>query len=433
MRTFTKSFPMAIGLIIAIFFVANNVSQAQLHIRIQASFYSDALDDVKKVDVYLPADYYVDTAQDYATIYYLHGAGGNQGSGTPYANLYYALHMQNTSITSPPAIIVCPDGSAPPYQGSCYLNSSLYGNYEDFIMQDVINFVETNFRASSDKNFRMICGFSMGGIASARFGVGYPEMFRASFPYSGFPAVPDTTLEAWKDLYYAENGNYVPLNNPGNYSQLLLTICGGLSPNMNNPPLYVDFPFDTLGLMVDSVVDRWRQFDASRKVKDLPKEDELAWFLGCGTSDEMMTYPCYLQFMDSLDAYEIGYDSHFFEGGHVYNYETWASGFHWMDSIINHSFLNVGIPYIQKTSGQLALYPNPVSDVLNIEYPQDANGEASICIMDQFGRMVAKIPSNSRQAGISTARWDMANFPAGIYFCRLIAGNKVYTSKFVKK
>jgi len=210
-------------------------------------------------------------------------------------------------------------------------------------------------------------------------------------------------------------------------------MCGGLSPNMDNPPLYVYFPFDTMGVFVDSVVNCWRQFDASRKVKDLPKEDELAWFLGCGTTDEMMTYPAYLQFMDSLDAYEIGYDTHFFEGGHVYNYQTWAAGFHWMDSIINHSFLNVGIPYIQKAPGQLVLYPNPVSDKLNIEYPLDATDEVSICIMDQFGRMVAKIPANSRQAGISTASWDMTNYPAGIYFCKLIAGNKVYTSKFVKK
>ena len=75
MKTFTKS----ILIMVAIFFVASNVSQAQLHIRIQASFYSDALDDVKNVDVYLPVDYYVNTEQDYACIYYLHGGGGDQG------------------------------------------------------------------------------------------------------------------------------------------------------------------------------------------------------------------------------------------------------------------------------------------------------------------------------------------------------------------
>jgi hypothetical protein len=81
----------------------------------------------------------------------------------------------------------------------------------------------------------------------------------------------------------------------------------------------------------------------------------------------------------------------------------------------------------------LALYPNPISDVLNIQYPRDAGAEASIYIMDQFGRMLTEIPTNSRQAGMSTANWDMSNFPAGVYFCKLIAGNKVYTSKFVKK
>ncbi len=432
MKSFTKSFPIAIGIMAALFLMAGNVSQAQLYIKIQATIYSDTLGVEKNVDVYLPADYYQNPDQEYATIYYLHGAGGNQNEGTTYANNYYFLHSQNTTITSPPAIMVCPDGSSPPYMGSAYVNSSLYGNYEDYIMQDIINFVETNFRASSDKNFRMICGTSMGGFASARFGVEYPEMFRASFPFIGFPAIPDTLLEAWKNLYYNENSTYVPLNNSGYYTQLLLTMCGGLSPNMDNPPLYVDFPFDTLGVWVDSLVNKWRQFDASRKVKNLPKEDELAWFLGCGTTDEMMTYPGYLQFMDSLGAYAIGYDTHFFEGGHEYNYQTWVAGFHWMDSIINRSFLSVGIDAMQTRQSHVALYPNPVSDMLNIEIPHDAFGEASIYIMDQFGRKVVETNSNL-QAGSSTATFDMTHYPAGIYLVKLIAGNKVYTSKFVKK
>ncbi len=39
---------------------------AQNHIRINASFYSPALDMVKPITVFLPADYYVNTHQQYA-------------------------------------------------------------------------------------------------------------------------------------------------------------------------------------------------------------------------------------------------------------------------------------------------------------------------------------------------------------------------------
>ena len=55
--------------------------KASMHnqfIKIDASFYSEMLDEVKYIDIYLPADYYVNPEQHYATIYYLHGASGDQ-------------------------------------------------------------------------------------------------------------------------------------------------------------------------------------------------------------------------------------------------------------------------------------------------------------------------------------------------------------------
>ena len=57
---------------------------------------------------------------------------------------------------------------------------------------------------------------------------------------------------------------YIPTVNKQHITQLLLTMCGGLSPNMSNPPCYVDFPFDTLGNLVDTVFDKWYHYDFSR-------------------------------------------------------------------------------------------------------------------------------------------------------------------------
>ena len=262
--------------------------EAQNYIRLSASFSSEALNEVKKFNIFLPPDYYVNPEQQYATIYYLHGANGDQNSGSTSAIWYYNLHGEDTTITSPPAIFVCPDGSCEPYSGSGWMNSTLYGAYEDYFIQDVIGFVESNFRAYPHKNFRTLTGMSMGGYGSFRFSVNYPEMFRACVPQSGFPSIPDTLLNTWKELYYNENGSYVPTIGNGFNTQLLLTMCGGFSPNMANPPCYVDFPFDTLGNWVDTVLNRWYQNDLSRKVKDLPDEQELSWFMICGTEDYMM-------------------------------------------------------------------------------------------------------------------------------------------------
>ena len=43
--------------------------------------------EVKNIDVYLPADYYANPDQQYAVIYYLHGATQNQNPALSFANL----------------------------------------------------------------------------------------------------------------------------------------------------------------------------------------------------------------------------------------------------------------------------------------------------------------------------------------------------------
>jgi len=420
------------GIIILVVLTISTLYSQPLYIRIDDQFYSQSLDQLKMIDVFVPANYYDNPDQEYAVIYYLHGGGGNQNSSNNYAHHYYTLHNQNPNITSPPAIFVGPDGSCPPYLGSDYVNSELYGNYEDFIIQDVISYIEQNYRAIPHKNFRLITGTSMGGFGTANLSTRHPEKFRAAFPYIGFPAIPDTLLETWKELYYLENGNYIPNYGTGINTNLLLTMAGGLSPNMNNPPYYVDFPFDTAGVWVDSVLQRWYEHDASRKVKDLPSEHELAWFLGCGTTDYMCTYPAYLQLADSLDFYGIGYSTHFFNGGHIFYLPAWTDGVNWMDSIINHSFLTVDITNPGKTQNHLSIYPNPVSDIINISFQIEEPGILNITLYDQHGRQVAIISASYREKGAHKIAWQLSAQPAGVYFIRMKTVSDVNTTMILK-
>jgi len=425
-----KNLTLLISVSLLCGFVSN--IKAQSFIKLDVSFYSEILEEVKYVDIYLPADYYVNLEQQYATIYYLHGASGNQNTGNTDALWYYNLHYEDTTISSPPAIFVCPDGSSEPYLGSCWMNSALYGSYEDYFIQDVIGFVEENFRAFPHKNFRSLVGLSMGGYGSARFSVKYPEMFRACVPCSGFPAMPDTLLNAWKNLYYIDNGSYVPTISNAVNTQLLLTICGGLSPNMSNPPCYVDFPFDTMGNWVDTVLNRWYQNDLSRKVKDLPDEHELSWFLICGTQDYMVTYPAYQVFMDSLDTYGIGYDYNFFEGGHVWHPESWMMAIHWLDSIIDLSYQTMEIPVYRQIFDQFAVYPNPASDLLTISYQLNEGGMIQMSIFNIYGQQMETAKNEFQPAGENRVLWNISTYPQGVYFCCLQVENEMITKKIIK-
>ncbi len=404
------------------------------YMKLDASFYSQALDEVKKVDIYLPTDYYENLEQEYAVIYFLHGGGGNQNSGAQRASIYYSMYSQDTTISSPPAIFVCPDGSCEPYLGSLWVNSVLYGNYEDFVVHDLITFIETNFRAFSDKNFRIITGTSMGGFGSSWLSVNHTDKFRACFPFiSAFISLPDTTLNTWRNMCYDQNGSYNLNYNAGFETRAFFTAAGAWSPNMEIEPYNVEIPFDTLGNWVDTIVDKWYQFDVARKVKNLPKENELAWFLGCGTTDYMITYPAYQVFMDSLDFYDIAYDHYYFEGGHVFDPDTWVAGCHWMDSIINYSYQTMGVEIIKIEESTFNLYPNPARQTLNISFSTSEPKTASIIIFNQMGQKLKTIKLGNVTLGNHEIAVDISILENGIYFLQLQVEKSIITKKFIKQ
>jgi len=408
-------------------------SHAQQYIRIDTSFYSAILNEEKMVDVYIPGDYYQNPGQQYAVIYFLHGAGGNHNSGVQPAMHYYLQHFQDTTITSPPAIFVCMDGSCLPYKGSFYVNSVLYGDYEDYVMQDVIGFIQSGFRVINDKAFRFICGVSMGGSGTAWLSVNYPEMFRAAFPYIGFLSVTDTTMNNWRNLVYLENGSYNLNYNAGPMTQLFFTGCGAFSPNLNIPPYYIEIPFDTLGNWVDTVLTKWDTFDCSRYVKELPDANELSWFLGCGTLDVMCTYPTYQVFMDSLDFYGIDYDTCFFPGDHILHTPTWKAGMHWMDSIINQSFIiHVDVNNLSDPTIQASLFPNPADESCQLTFTLDQPASVRVDILNASGGIVRKSDLGIQSSGEHTKHLDIRNLASGIYICKLQAGDQTVVMRLIK-
>ena len=78
---------------------------------------------------------------------------------------------------------------------------------------------------------------------------------------------------------------------------------------------------------------------------------------------------------------------------------------------------------------QFVLYPNPVQDVLNIEYPITSNSDIhKLEVIGIDGKNILyEIPTNGKFSLLVTA------LSKGIYFCRFNNGNKVTTTKFIKQ
>ena len=75
----------------------------------------------------------------------------------------------------------------------------------------------------------------------------------------------------------------------------------------------------------------------------------------------------------------------------------------------------------------LRLYPNPVNNILHIEYTGKQSKEVTIEILDLQGRVLQSCSFQNRKAIM-----DISNLNVGIYICRLYGNSEVIVRKFIK-
>jgi S-formylglutathione hydrolase FrmB len=73
-------------------------------------------------------------------------------------------------------ILVCVDMTTP-LGSSWYVNSPVTGNWEDFMIQELVPYMDANFKTLPNRNSRGIAGDFMGGYGAIRFDMKYPGAF----------------------------------------------------------------------------------------------------------------------------------------------------------------------------------------------------------------------------------------------------------------
>lgn len=133
-----------------------------------------------KYSIYLPAGY-DQTNRSYPVLYLLHGYSDDETGWTQFGEVQAIADKSIASGEAPSMIIVMPDAGV-----TWYLNS--YDNktrYEDFLVSELIPFIEANYRARPKKEFRAVAGLSMGGYGTLLLATKHPELFAAAAPLSG--------------------------------------------------------------------------------------------------------------------------------------------------------------------------------------------------------------------------------------------------------
>jgi enterochelin esterase family protein len=144
------------------------------------SYQSRALGRRRGLQVYTPPEYEKDTRARYPVLYLFHGSGDNEATWSVLGRAHMIVDNLLAQGKAQPMIVVMPDGHAAPPQPPGTAPEGRLRNTEAFqrdLLEDIIPFVEANYRVRADAAHRAIVGLSMGGGQSLTIGLNHPGLF----------------------------------------------------------------------------------------------------------------------------------------------------------------------------------------------------------------------------------------------------------------
>jgi S-formylglutathione hydrolase FrmB len=140
--------------------------------------WSPSLQERRDLLVYLPPGF--DPCRQYPLMIWLHGINQDEQAFVN-AGLLEDIDAAIACGRLPPLVITVPDGSL---RGRAtlvktnplFLNSDA-GNFEDYIVHDVWDFVTSHYPVRPEREAHVLAGFSGGGGAAYRLGIKYRERF----------------------------------------------------------------------------------------------------------------------------------------------------------------------------------------------------------------------------------------------------------------
>jgi len=219
--------------------------------------------EYRKVSVYLPPGYDQNGTASYPVIYMLSDVNGtNEGWAqlSPNANLMEIIDKLIKSGGIKPMIMVFPDGKNK--LGGCwYTNSPVTGNWEDFVVNDVVKYIDQNYRTLPFAVSRGIAGKGMGGYGALKLATKHPDVF--STVYSLNALVDFETIISheyiWKSNFTnALQAKGYPVDDA--FANQLLAMAVAFSPDMFNPTKG-KLPKTESGEIVASVRQQWLEQD----------------------------------------------------------------------------------------------------------------------------------------------------------------------------
>ncbi|MCB1020036.1 MAG: alpha/beta fold hydrolase, partial [Acidobacteria bacterium] len=200
--------------------------------------------------------------------------------------------------------------------GSMYSSSVTIGDWETFVAQELVAFVDSHYRTLPQAASRGLAGHSMGGYGTIRVGMRNPDVFSSIYGLSPCCMAPQTNpaqlaerakgadaIRSDDDLAQASFG-----------MKALFASAAAWSPNPANPPFYLDLP----GPDNPEVAALWSANAplalAPQSIPNLRKLEAIAFDAG---KDDRGIAQTVVELDELLQSYGIEHFAEIYDGNHV--------------------------------------------------------------------------------------------------------------------
>jgi S-formylglutathione hydrolase FrmB len=287
----------------------------------EVSYYSDALGMDKTALVYLPEGY--ETAgETYPVVYFVGGFGCGLGNWCSTPELVAELDSMIGDGLIDPFILVEVDQLVMPWPDlpvpmpSFLTDSELNGAYETLLVDDLVPWIDSAYRTRADRDHRYIFGRSAAGYSATRTALRHWDVFGGLGTQVGTIAIEP--IAAAIPMILSEYPDGPPYEfNPaaGLWSMYLYSWCAALTPNMANPPWYVDLIIDADGNLDPAAWQRFSAHSNSRWAAEMAAAGgNLDIFMDAGDQDFYLPFTLY--FAGVLASLDLPHTLQLYEGDH---------------------------------------------------------------------------------------------------------------------
>lgn len=268
------------------------------------------------VSIYLPPSYAREPTRRYPVVYLLHGyTNSDLGYFGPTGRQAHVAAERAFAAGNAAEMILVMPNCMNVFGGCMYSSSVTAGDWESYVAEDLVAYVDTHYRTLAHRDSRGLAGHSMGGYGTIRIGMKRPDVFAAIYALSSCCLNEGTLRARGEGPAPAESVRTLDEARDNRAAQGTLARAAAWAPNPGNPPLYLDVPTKN-GEVRPEVAVKWAANSPvamlDQYVPNLKKLTAIA--LDIGLQDGLITSN--EVFVEGLRRFDIEHTYETYEGDH---------------------------------------------------------------------------------------------------------------------